>query len=527
MMSFMSVPEPLTDSASPLNSIGMPYYREALSSAMPNTSISDVGAPPPRFAQNDLAHLTKASFGFYGPNTRGTRRNQVEDTRVAEKTTLAIRAPKFLSEKARDAAKVSSSKTAPDGQVDMAVGTLGTAELESVRLDVPALYQSVEISFSKYGVDDFDFGFYNMTRYAGLENHIANSYANSLLQVLHFTPLVRNLALQHAATDCLNEMCLLCELGYLSDMLQKTEGSSCHASNLLKCLSNHPPASRLGLLEEDSRQGSLTKMMQQLTRFLLQTMADDYRTKSPVPTAMQEILATSALTTIKCLNCGNETSRSGSNYVTDLTYPMTKGRGSRSTKTTFSQVLKTSVEGEGAMKGWCIRCNRYQSLQARKTIQGIPSVLTLNVPVAEHRDNELEQRMLWANPGWLPEEIGIIVDNGSFFCYQGEDLKLHLQRGVHNIQVYSLIGLSVNIESGSPQKSHLGALSPGSVDTGSNHKPHLVAMVNGKSPRGFVRPRAAVLTEFQLRMPSRHPQETASGTFSTTSPSNQCQLQRL
>lgn len=88
--------------------------------------------------------------------------------------------------------------------------------------------------------------------------------------------------------------------------------------------------------------------------------------------------------------------------------------------------------------------------------------------------------MLWATPGWLPDEIGVIVDNGSFFCYQGEDLKLHLQRGVHNIQVYSLIGLSVNIESGSPQKPHLAALSPVAVDSGSSHKPHLVAMVNGK-----------------------------------------------
>lgn len=100
--------------------------------------------------------------------------------------------------------------------------------------------------------------------------------------------------------------------------------------------------------------------------------------------------------------------------------------------------------------------------------------------MAEGRDAELEQRMLWATPGWLPEEIGIIVDNGSFFCYQGEDLKLHLQRGVHNIQVYSLIGLSANIESGSPQKPHLAALSPVSVDTGSAQKPHLVAMVNGR-----------------------------------------------
>lgn len=160
---------------------------------------------------------------------------------------------------------------------------------------------------------------------------------------------------------------------------------------------------------------------------------------------------------------------------------MQKLRGHRSQKITFSQVLKASVEGETSGRGWCIRCNRYQSLQTRKIIQGIPSVLTLNVPMAESRDAELEQRMLWATPGWLPEEIGVIVDNGSFFCYQGEDLKLHLQRGVHNIQVYSLIGLSANIESGSPQKPHLAALSPVGVDVASAQKPHLVAMVNGRS----------------------------------------------
>ena len=72
--------------------------------------------------------------------------------------------------------------------------------------------------------------------------------------------------------------------------------------------------------------------------------------------------------------------------------------------------------------------------------------------------------MLWATPGWLPEEIGIIVEQGQFFCYEGEDLKLHLQRGMHNITVYSLIGMAINIESDQTQK------------------PHLVSMVNGIPP---------------------------------------------
>lgn len=109
---------------------------------------------------------------------------------------------------------------------------LGKSTFSCSRTRACALFMNANLISSR---------FYNQTLYAGLENHIANSYANSLLQVLHFTPLVRNLALQHAATDCLSEKCLLCELGFLSDMLQKTEGSSCHASNLLKCLTNHPP----------------------------------------------------------------------------------------------------------------------------------------------------------------------------------------------------------------------------------------------------------------------------------------------
>lgn len=106
-----------------------------------------------------MAHLTKASFGFYGPNHRNTHRNQAEDTRSADKSSLPIRAPKFLSEKARDSGKSTLAGAVIEAQVDRAADALGTAELESLKPDVPALYQSVEIQFSKYGVDDFDFGY--------------------------------------------------------------------------------------------------------------------------------------------------------------------------------------------------------------------------------------------------------------------------------------------------------------------------------------------------------------------------------
>ena len=128
-------------------------------------------------------------------------------------------------------------------------------------------------------------------------------------------------------------------------------------------------------------------------------------------------------------------------------------RNSRSPKASFSQILKSSIERETTSRGWCSRCQRYQSLATRKTIHSVPAVLMLNTAIAS-----LDAKQFWATPGWLPEEIGVIIDQGQFFCYQGEDLKLHLQRGIHNITVYSLIGLCADIDSGQHQKSHLVSL---------------------------------------------------------------------
>ncbi|KAH8176889.1 ubiquitin carboxyl-terminal hydrolase domain-containing protein [Sarocladium implicatum] len=435
----------------PLNSIGLPYYREVLASAWPDV-LSDVGAPPPKLDPQHLSGMKAADFGLYGRNTRTTRRNQVEDTRVTNRSVNAgLKAPKFLSEKARESAKASPGATGEKGE-DMASPT--EHEIDSKKSEVPVMYRNVEIKYSKFGVDDFDFGFYNKTKYSGLEIHISNSYANSLLQLLHFMPLVRNVALQHAATACVNDTCLLCELGYLFDMLQKAEGLICQATNMLKTLSSHPQAGHLGLLEEDPHGSTLNVMLQGLTRFLLEKVTNDYSTMAPNSTAMSQLLSTDATSSIRCVNCRSEYTRSGSTFVNDLLYPsLNQNRNTRSPRISFSQVLKSSVERETTSRGWCSRCQRYQPIATRKSIRSVPAVLMLNTAI-----NSPEHRALWATPGWLPEEIGIIVEQGQFFCYEGEDLKLHLQRGIHDIAVYSLIGMAINIEGGQTQKPHLVAM---------------------------------------------------------------------
>ncbi|PON30540.1 PAB-dependent poly(A)-specific ribonuclease subunit PAN2 [Trichoderma gamsii] len=441
------------NSDAPLNAVGVPYYREKLASAWPET-IADVGAPPARLDPQFLASLKPTDFGFYGRNTTGLRRNQIEDTRSSKKSAKSgLKAPKFLSEKARESAK--SDSTSAGEKADELSNPFAEMEIESRKSEFPMMYRNVEIKYSKFGVDDFDFGFYNTTRYSGLEIHISNSYANSLLQIMNFTPLIRNLALQHAATACVSEVCLLCELGYLFDMLQKAEGSICQATNMLKTLSSHPQAAPLGLLEEDTHSASLSVMLQTLTRFLLERIAGDYKTMAPASSSMDQVLATKATSSIRCMNCRSEYTRPGSTYVNEMLYPPLKapGRNNKIPRTTFSQILKGSVERETTAKGWCSRCQRYQTIATRKTIHSVPDVLMLNTAIVN-----ADHRMLWNTPGWLPEEIGIIVEQGQFFCYEGEDLKLHLQRGIHNITVYSLIGMTISIESSQAQKPHLVAM---------------------------------------------------------------------
>jgi PAB-dependent poly(A)-specific ribonuclease subunit 2 len=210
----------------PLNTVGMPYYKETLLSSWPSHMIFEVGASPAKIDSTILSNMTRTDIGFFAKNPKTKRRNQVEITRQSDRSSDSLTPPKFLSEKSR----ASQSPSEADAKALETMETLTDLHLDDVtRKDVPAMYGNVEIKYSKFGVDDFDFAYYNQTAFSGLETHITNSYANPLLQLFRFTPLMRNLALQHTASPCLFESCLLCELGFLIDMLEKAAGLNCQA----------------------------------------------------------------------------------------------------------------------------------------------------------------------------------------------------------------------------------------------------------------------------------------------------------
>jgi PAB-dependent poly(A)-specific ribonuclease subunit 2 len=147
--------------------------------------------------------------------------------------------------------------------------------------------------------------------------------------------------------------------------------------------------------------------------------------------------------------------------VHNLVYPpknMIRHQGRNMPRVAFSQVLKASVENQHQMRGYCPSCRRYQQLNLIRHIQRMPAVFMLNADI-----QTTDARQIWASSNWLPHEIGVIVDKGQFFCYQDQDLKLHVQRGVFPVQIYELVGVVAEI-----------------IDS-ENKKPHLVSLVNGKS----------------------------------------------
>ncbi|KAI9840488.1 MAG: poly(A)-specific ribonuclease [Sclerophora amabilis] len=225
--------------------------------------------------------------------------------------------------------------------------------------------------------------------------------------------------------------------------------------SMARALTFRRAAGAMGLLEEESPNDSLTVMIQVMNRFLLERLSSDFKQILPHSLDFDRTLATAGLTSIRCVKCLSETVRPGGTYVNEMVYPSKHAMKAqtRGTLPSFSQILKASVERENQARAWCDKCRRYQSLATRKTVQNVPDVLMINAAV-----NSLEAKQFWATPGWLPEEIGIIVEGGQFFCYEGEDLKLHLQRGIHYIKVYEIIGVVADIISGEHQASHLVSL---------------------------------------------------------------------
>ncbi|KAI7828196.1 ubiquitin carboxyl-terminal hydrolase-domain-containing protein, partial [Gamsiella multidivaricata] len=365
----------------PLSSIGMPYYQEQLLSAWPPKTIYPIGRKPQPIPSSILDNMKMIDFVGYAPNPGIRLRNQAPSLpKVNLRDT-----PKFRSEQQKE---LYFGKR--KGSLVATLDHENEQEVDLTNNVLPKYYKRVEIKYSKFGVEDFDFGFYNKTQFGGLETHIANSYCNALLQVLFFTPLLRTLAKAHIGQTCPRENCLTCELGFLFRMLEDSNGQNCQARNFLRAFSTIPQASALGLFEPDEpdTKTMYSSLIQNFNRFVLEQLHQECgsdRTATiasnphpgSAPSPIQQVFGMKTANTSTCGHCGLEEERITYPFVLDLTWPKPELQNPMS----FSDIMKASLSRESHNRVWCSQCQQYQPTTSKKTLQDLPLVLSINTAV--------------------------------------------------------------------------------------------------------------------------------------------------
>ncbi|CAJ0827215.1 6249_t:CDS:10 [Entrophospora sp. SA101] len=365
-----------------LSLIGIPYYREPLLSVWPSNMLFEVGQPPPKIDTDILNNMKMIDFVGYAPNPGNKKRNQ---------------------------ASLFDDET----------------ELDATSTRMPKYYKRVEIKYSRFGVEDFDFEFYNKTHYAGLETHIANSYCNPLLQVLFFTPVLRSITNSHIGTACPKENCLCCELGFLFRMLENARGRNCQASNFLKAFSTIPQALALGLFEPDEpdEKTPYSMLIQNFNRFILEQLHQECNSENNIRILKSLPLEQTHLSMIQQLfgmhmdfiskcQCETVTRRLTTPFVVDLQhYIKHNSKGNKeSFGKSFVDILCRSIKREMQPKAWCNNCQQYVPTIAKKIPKGLPPVLTVNCGVGNSVPVEF-WRIIEGNKSWLPKRLSMKIDD--------------------------------------------------------------------------------------------------------------------
>ncbi|KAI0078959.1 hypothetical protein K474DRAFT_1659644 [Panus rudis PR-1116 ss-1] len=371
-----------TDST-PLNIIGMPYYNSLLLSSWTSKFLptSALAPPPPKIPQqilDTMKYKHNIAYATMPKELRG-RRNVV--TTGPRKSGGRFRSGKTFRHESE-----------PD-----------TPTYEYDPEQIPKMYRRVEIEYSKFGVEDFDFGYFNHTEYSGLETHIENSYTNPLVQLLHYTLPIRQLAKSHITTDCPRENCLFCELGFVARMLEDARGTNCQSSNFCKTLGFLAQSSNIIELIDYGRESAnlnYSHMIQSCHRFLVDCLSQEGKSfpnnpvirpfssgkppGSPIPPPLSQIMGCEITSTVTCTNCGTSRDKAYTSHVAELVYPMKPIYNEPTEGTDFASILRMSLLRQTTHKAACRSCGKYNAIfETRRSIanQDLPPILAVNASV--------------------------------------------------------------------------------------------------------------------------------------------------
>ncbi|KAG8827255.1 poly(A)-specific ribonuclease [Serendipita sp. 399] len=403
-------PEPLPEiewtDRTPLSSIGMPYYTDYLLSAYDKDlqTVPEHYPPPMKIPPQVLSSLKQVDGVSFAQLPR-----ELQGKRNVIPLAPTKRQGRFRSEKGRRPA----DSPPPEPLLDVPTAAL-----------VPRHYRRVEIEYSKFGVEDFDFGFFNRTPFSGLETHILNSYTNALIQAMHFILPLRTIAKSHITTDCTREYCLLCELGFVMRMLEDAKGINCQATNFCRAISNISTAATYGVVDygHDSQETDYGAKIQMFNRFVIENIKAEgnMAPHNPSITPFRDFASVGVIPPISQL-------LSIDSHSVTISYPRKVGESSRYDElnnilsqapsneaqppSDFASILRNSLVRDYSVKAACPSCKQVALQQTRRSLKPaeLPPVLLLNASV--HNAEALKYWQDTRTSRFLKPFVGLNLDS--------------------------------------------------------------------------------------------------------------------
>ncbi|KAH6566063.1 hypothetical protein BASA50_010163 [Batrachochytrium salamandrivorans] len=461
---FFATPEAKILDVTPLSAVGMPIYTEELLSAWPNSLLVDIGRQQPRIPPEVLKNVKMCDFVGY-VRDMPLKRNQnliasIRTSALSTSSSPGINEPKFRSQQQRD--KLRQLLKSGSHVIKSASTLSGTTTPDGEPLAIAAHnWRKIEIKYSKFGVEDFDFGFYNSTKYGGLETHIQNSYCNSLLQALFFNRPLCELVKAHIRTQCARDLCLACELGFLFRMLEDSKGVNCQASNFLRAFGAIPQAHALGLVEADSSHTDTLnplalpygKLIQTTFRFLLEQMHQELGARSSGVLDTDGSLPDEYIKTIygiplwmstKCQD-NHVLDREINPFVIDISYDL------KNASPDFLELLSSSINRGSSTRAWCDQCQKYQMVTQTRKLNGFPYILSLNSNISNDAESEI---WLGEGPGtdFLPKSFALKKDSDGLIVVDFDELPTEVNFNSTDVVIYDLrtVVSSIQFENETP-----------------------------------------------------------------------------
>jgi PAB-dependent poly(A)-specific ribonuclease subunit 2 len=393
---------------SPFCLIKLPPFRTPLLSAWPGNMKFEVGNLPNHIDPEILRSselINGILIARYNKDKFGPRNIAQKYFNISNHSNTGMIVPKFISEREEfddnDSLSELSSSTSSKDSINKQLNQSDLFDLESIKGDVPNAYKQLTISYSKFGVDDFDFDYYNKTKYSGLEINSGNSFLNPILQLYRYVAPMFNYTLLSLAEDATVESNLLVELGYLYDMMCKSEGRHCAASNFQIVFSSIKEAQKLGLTKESniSRDDyKQRRLIQTFNRFLLEALSQDecklYKTDTPKN--LNGICGVFTETTIYSNFCSLTHKRVAMYHSIDINClpspPLIP------TSVTILNYMEASMNKHIQQQIVCDNCKYQHPVNASLVINNLSPVIILNLDLNNQQMNEIRYLKGWLVP---------------------------------------------------------------------------------------------------------------------------------